>query len=166
LNTWYSLRLVVFVSGLGIAQLLSSNEAVVTSAMFNDSSLATGGTLQTGKPGFRDESTSTTPVITRYYDNFYVATPAAEPVVVYSGRTATLASTYAQRQDSTGTYSGDVPGYRGSRFFVPPAGTRARKARIAVMARRNDVVVNPDDQIADSTTIQALLTPRYVNVPR
>lgn len=164
-STWYTVRLVVFASGAAIGTLLDSGGGVIRTLQLQHSSLATGGALATGKPGFLDQSTAAASFI-RYYDNFYVATPAAESVVVYSGRTATLASTYAQRQDSTGTYVGDVPGYRGSRFFVPPAGTRARKARVAVMARRNDVVVAQDDQIADSTTIQALLTPRYVNVPR
>lgn len=165
LNTWYSLRLIAYATGFGVAQLVLSDVPVVT-AKFSDATLITAGTLATGKPAFAEFSNETSPVITRYYDNFYVSTPAAEPVVIYSGRTAEMRSTSAIRPDSTGTYYGDVPGYRGSRFFVPPAGTRARKTRIAVMARRNDVVVMADDQIADSTTIQALLTPRYVNVPR
>jgi hypothetical protein len=164
-NTWARLRLIVYATGVARAMLLDTNDAIIEEGALSSSVLATGGTLATGRPGFVDTNVGAT-AVTRYYDNFYMATPTAEPIVVYSGRTATLASTYAQRQDSTGTYSGDVPGYRGSRFFVPPAGTRARKARIAVMARRNDVVVAQDDQIADSTTIQALVTPRYVNVPR
>lgn len=164
-DIWYKLRLVVFASGAGIAWLLDSGGGVIDLGTFADAVLATGGALATGKPGFADWNFAGT-ATARYYDNFYAATPAAEQVVVYSGRTATFASTYAQRLDSTGTYSGAVPGDRGSRFYVPVAGTRARKARIAVVARRNDVVVNPDDQIADSTTIQAYTTPRYINVPR
>lgn len=163
--TWHEVRLLAFASGRAIALLLDSAGGVLATTEIQHSSIATGGALATGKPGFRDTNAVST-ASGRYYDNFYVATPAAEPIAVHSGRTATIASTYAQRQDSTGTYAGDVPGYRGSRFLVPPAGTRTRKARIAVMARRNDVVVAQDDQIADSTTIQALLTPRYVNVPR
>lgn len=163
-GAWYSLRLVVFASGSAIGTILDSGGGTIASVQLQHSSIATGGTLATGKPGFMDQCISLSGA--RYYDNFYVATPAAEPIVVYSGRTATLASTYAQRQDSTGTYAGDVPGYRGNRFYVQPAGTRSRKARIAAVVRRNDIVLNTDDQIADSTTIQALVTPRYVNVPR
>lgn len=164
-STWYGLRLVVYASGTAIGSLLDSSGAVIMTLQLQHSSLATGGALATGKPGFSDQNLLPGGGV-RYYDNFYVATPAPEAVTLYSGRTATIASTYAQRQDSTGTYSGDVPGYRGSRFFVPPAGTRSRKARIAAMARRNDIVVAQDDQIADSTTIQAYVTPRYINVPR
>lgn len=162
---WHTIRLVAFASGRAIVMLLDSGGGIIDTTEIQHSSLATGGALATGKPGFFDANLAAT-ASTRYYDNFYVATPTAEPVVVYSGRTGTFASTYAQRQDSTGTYAGDVPGYRGTRFYMPPAGTRTRKARIAVIARRNDIVVAQDDQIADSTTIQALVTPRYVNVPR
>jgi hypothetical protein len=49
---------------------------------------------------------------------------------------------------------------------VPPAGTKNRKTRIAVKSRRNDMLTSPDDQIADSLTVQATYTPRYLNVPR
>lgn len=163
--TWYALRVVVFASGAAVGHLLDSGGAILATVQVQHSSLATGGTLATGKPGFLDQLILTG-TGTRYYDNFYVATPAAEPIVVYSGRTAELRSTMAIRADSTGTYYGDVPGYRGARFFVPPAGTRSRKARVAVMARRNDVVVNSDENIADSTTIGVYVTPRYLNVPR
>lgn len=168
LNTWYSMRLIVYATGFGVAQLcLTSSGTVISTVAFSDPVLVTAATLATGKPGFGDNAQSVTPVVTRYYDNFYVATPAAEPIVINSGRTAEIRSTMAIRPDSTNTYYGDVPGYRGSRFYVPPAGTRSRKTRIAVMARRNDVAGGMiDDQIADSTTIQALYTPRYVNVPR
>jgi hypothetical protein len=165
-SAWHSLRLIAFTSGTAIATVLDAGGAVIRTVQIQHSSIATGGALATGKPGFSDQSTLGVSPSVRYFDNFYVATPAPEAVVVYSGRTGTFASTYAQRQDSTGTYAGDVPGYRGTRFYVPPAGTRTRKTRIAVVARRNDIVVAQDDQIADSTTISALVTPRYVNVPR
>jgi hypothetical protein len=164
-SVWYRLRLVVYATGRAIGMLLDSAGVLLQMVTIQHSSIATGGALATGKPGFADMNTTAT-ATSRYYDNFYVATPAAEPIVVYSGRTATFASTYAQRQDSTGTYAGDVPGYRGTRFYVPPAGTRTRKARVAVVVRRNDIAVAQDDQIADSTTVQALYTPRYINVPR
>lgn len=164
-SVWARLRLVVYASGAAMASVLDTSGAIVETGYLSSSVLATGGTLATGRPGFMDWNGGAT-AVTRYYDNFYMSTPNAEPIVVWSGRTATIGSTYAQRQDSTGTYAGDVPGYRGSRFYVPPAGTRSRKARIAVMARRNDVVVSQDDQIADSTTISAYYTPRFVNVPR
>jgi hypothetical protein len=156
---------VIFASGIGHATVTTAAGDAIYSHSFSDSVLATGGALATGKPGFLDRNALSI-ACTRYYDNFYTATPPAEPIVVYSGRTVTIASTYAQRPDSTGTYYGDVPSYRGSRFYVPPAGTAARKTRIAVVARRNDIVVNTDANIADSTTISAFYTPRYINVPR
>lgn len=164
-QAWYEIRLVAFTSGRAVALLLDGSGGILGTTEIQHSSIATGGALATGKPGFRDINPIAT-ATSRYYDDFYVSTPTAEPIAVYSGRTAEVQSTRAIRADSTGTYYGDVPAYRGTRFYVPPAGTRTRKARIAVMARRNDVVVAQDDQIADSTTIQALYTPRYINVPR
>lgn len=165
INTWARLRMIVFATGVATASLLDANNSVIETGSLASSVIATGGTLATGRPGFLDTNLGAA-ACTRYYDNFYMATPTPEPIAIYSGRTAEIRSNMAIRSDSTGTYYGDVPAYRGSRFYVPPAGTRARKTRIAVMARRNDVVTTTDDQIADSTTIQALLTPRFVNVPR
>jgi hypothetical protein len=112
-----------------------------------------------------DSSASAT-ANTRYYDNFYVATPAPEPIVVHSGRSIQFRHDGVLREDATGTYTGPPPEYVGGRFFVPPAGSAGRKARIGVIARRNDVTTMADDHIADSTTVQVFVTPRYLAVPR
>jgi hypothetical protein len=129
------------------------------------SELATGGVLATGKPRIRDfaPQSSATP---RYYDNIYIVTPPAEQVPLHSGQSIEFRHDSALREDSTGTYAGPPPEYVGSRFFAPPAGDKGRKTRVAVMARRNDVAVANDDHIADSTTVEAFVTPRYLAVPR
>jgi len=71
----------------------------------------------------------------------------------------------AIRQDSTGTYYGPVPAYRGSRFLVPPAGDENRTSRILVKAHRNDIETELSANVTDNLTIQAIVTPRYLVVP-
>jgi hypothetical protein len=165
-TTWVALRAVVFASGVGAAWLAYPTGGVFATVNFSDTVLATGGTLASGKVGFQDYFPGGFGAVTRNYDNFYAATPAPEPIAVYSGRAAEIRSDSAERQDSTGTYYGGVPEYRGGRFMVPCAGTRGRKTRVAVVARRNDTVVAPDDAVTDSTTVTVAITPRYLVVPR
>lgn len=163
--TTYKLRLIVRASGHLIATLMNAAGAPVSEIRAYHSSLATGGALVSGRPGIADQNTNSAPS-TRYYDNFYAATPASEPIVCYSGRSIEFRHNTTLRRDSTGTYSGPPPEYVGSRFYVPHAGGKTRKSRVAVVARRNDVVMAADDNIADSTTVEVRVTPRYLAVPR
>lgn len=165
LSAWYRIRLVIFSSGKFIASLMDTNNSPTTEIIGYDSNLATGGTLATGKPGIIDFNGTAT-ASTRYYDNFYAATPASEPMVLHSTQSIEFRHNTTLREDSTGTYYGPPPEYIGGRFFVPPAGGPARKTRIAVIARRNDVLTAEDDSIADSLTVQPFYTPRYIAVPR
>jgi hypothetical protein len=164
-NTWYGLRIIAYTSGLVIGHLLDSAGTILESRQAYHSSLATSGALDDGKPGFLDQHNSSV-ARTRYYDDFYAATPPAEPIVVNSTRTIQFRHDSTLRFDSTNTYAGPPPEYVGARFLVPPAGGAARKTRVAVIARRNDVMLSADDSIADSTTIQAFWTPRWLVVPR
>jgi hypothetical protein len=159
------IRLIVFSTGRGIAQILNTSGAVLATLAFTDTSLATGGTLQTGKPGFADYHPASIQG-TRHNDNFSVSTPAAEPIALYASQSIELRHDQTLREDSTGTYWGPPPSHRGSRVLLGPAGTRGRKNRLAVMARRNDIRTDTDDQIADSTTVQVAYVPRYLVAPR
>jgi hypothetical protein len=125
--------------------------------------LASGGALATGDVYLYDEQ-ATANACTRNYDNFQAWAPAI-PTVIYSGRTAEIRSDGAIRQDSTGTYYGNVPSYRGSRFLVPPAGDENRTSRILVMARRNDIEAADAENVTDNLTIQTVVTPCGVVVP-
>jgi hypothetical protein len=121
--------------------------------------IATGGTLATGKPGVRDRNISGAGF--REFTEVAVSTPAAEPVAINSSRTIQFRYDDTIRDDSTGTYTGRPPSYRGSRCLIP-VGT----SRVLAKARRNDVVTAVDDQVTDSTKIQVAYTPRYLAVPR
>lgn len=159
----HSLRLVVFASGRAIGTLQSAATAAPLDVF--DTALATGGALASGKPGFADWNTVSAPAV-RQYDNFYAATPAPEPVVIYSGRSILIGSTSTKRYDSSGSYLGDPPSYVGSRFKLTPDGGVGRKNRIAAMVKRADVTAAADDNIADSTTLTVSYTPLYLTAPR
>jgi hypothetical protein len=162
---WITVRLVVYASGRVLAWVLDANGAISAFCQGASADLATGGTLATGLQGFMDANPGSLHS-TRYYDSFYVATPAAEPIVVYSGKEAQFRYDLAQRQDSTGTYYGNVPSYRGAHLYAPQSGSAGRSTRILAKARRNDVDVAADDHVTDSTTLTADYRPRYLAVPR
>jgi hypothetical protein len=164
-NTWYALRLVVFASGGYVATLSDMAGRVVAEASGSYFELATGGAYASGTAGIADRSIGAG-AVTRYYDEVRVQTPGTEAVVVHSGQSAEIRHDGAIREDSTGTYWGDIPEYRGSRFLLPAAGSADRTSRIAVKARRNDVDTAADDQIADSLTASVTYTPRYLVAPR
>jgi len=159
-NTWYRLRLVAYASGRMLGQLLDDNGNAIVSLTGTSSAVATGGALATGKPGIRDSNNAAT-AVTRLYDDFYAATPVAEPISLYSGRTIEFRHDQTIRQDSGGTYYGRPPSYRGSRFLLP-TGT----SRVMVKARRNDPVTADATNVADNTSISVAYTPRGLVVPR
>jgi len=163
INTWYSLRLIAYASGLCVAQCLDANGSTLTQLSAIDTVLATGGTLATGKVGFSDRTAGAAGA--RYFDNFYAATPTPDPIALYSGRSLEIRSDATIRQDSTGTYYGPAPAYRGSRFHIPPAGPSVRTSRIAIKAHRGDTDANADAPVTDALTAQVAFKPRYLAIP-
>jgi hypothetical protein len=159
-STSYRLRLIAFASGRVIGQIMSDGGSLIADMQTSATVIATGGTLQTGKPGLRDRSMGTL-ALTRYFTQISVSTPVPEPIVLYSGRNMQIRYDDVLRQDSTGTYSGRPPSYRGSRFLVP-VGT----SRVLVKARRNDIEVALDSNVTDALQIQIGWTPRGLAVPR
>lgn len=159
----YAVKLVAFATGRVLGQVWLGG-AVVAEIETRSTTLATGGTLATGKFGIRDYGVTGTPP-TRFYDYPNVSTPQAEPIALYSGRQLEFRHDGAIRQDSTGTYWGQTPAYRGSRFLIPPAGDTNRTSRIAVKAHRNDIEAAPDDTLGDSIQVSGFYTPRYLTPP-
>lgn len=162
----YTLTVMALSSGIAAGFLgRAGSGAADYTLTASDPQLATGGLRAAGTGhSFKDVNTSAT-AVTRNYDNFAVWVPATD-AVVFSGRAAEFRHDSAIRQDSTGTYYGNVATYRGDRFYVPADGSANRTTRIAAKARRNDIELATDDQIADSTTVTVHLTPRYYAAPR
>lgn len=154
------LRLIVFSSGRVLGDFLAAAGSLLASVEASSTVLATAGTLATGKPGIYDYN-STASAIARYYDDFAVSTPAAEPIALYSGRTMQIRHETVYRDNGAGTYTGVPPSYRGGRFLLP-VGT----SRVAVLARRNDLEAATSANVTDSTRIQVGWTPRGLAVPR
>lgn len=164
-DAWVVLRLIAYASGKVVFQVLTYPGFVLMQQVSTISTaVATGGGLATGKPGFADRHLSVGAA--RYYTAFHHSVPAAEPIPLYSGQSLEVRSDTAIRENATGTTWGVPPHYRGSRFFVPCAGDESRKARVAVMAARDDVTVEADQGAADSTTVAVYVTPRVIAVGR
>jgi hypothetical protein len=159
-GTNYRLRLIAFASGRVIGQVMSDSGGLLTELQVLSTVVATGGALQTGKPGLRDRSIGNM-TANRYFTGFSVSTPTAEPIAIYSGKNMQVRYDDVLRQDAAGTYSGRPQSYRGSRFLVP-VGT----SRVLVKARRNDIEVVTDANFTDATQIQVGWTPRGLAVPR
>jgi len=128
-----------------------------------DADLVTGGLLAAGKFGMYDAVTNATGP-TRNYDNF-AAWVSPVDHAIWSGRTLEMRHDDTLRQNSTGTIYGRPPSSRGSRIYIPQAGDEAKVSRVAIKARRKDIDELPDDNIADSTSVQVKYTPRYLIPP-
>jgi hypothetical protein len=152
---------VVFASGraIAIAENLDAGGRVVAQVEATSSALLTAGTLASGKSGIVDVTAGAGGQL--WISDFAVSTPPAEPIALYSGRSLQWRYDATLRQDSTGTYYGQTPSYRGSRLLLQP-GT----SRVLVKARRNDIETALDDQVTDALQAQVGWTPRYLVIPR
>ncbi len=114
-----------------------------------------------GTPGERQERLlrrrTFTSVLKRKYDNFIVTEIEPAQVVCYSGKQAEWRSDSFLRQDSTGTYYGEVSN-RGGRFYLQPGGKAGIKNRIVVALRRNDTTTFASLMIAAGVNAKALQT--------
>jgi hypothetical protein len=157
----FRFRLIAYSSGTAIATTFSDDGGTTFGlAVASSTAIATGGTLATGKPGINTRNTSAINAV-HSWDDIQVSTPVAEPIALYSGRSMQVRYDDTLRQDSTGTYYGRPPSYRGARFLVP-VGT----SRVLVKARRNDVDAALDDQVTDALQVQVGWTARGLAVPR
>jgi len=154
------LRLIAYASGLAIGQVLNEYGSLLAQIQVYSSQLATGGTLATGKPGFFDRSTAGGSIV-RYYDPFSSGTPTGDPSVLFSGQSMEIRHDDVIREDSGGTFYGQVRPYRGTRFYVPPG-----IGRWALAARRADRDVAPATNVTDATNVQFGITPQYLVIPR
>lgn len=111
-------------------------------------SLATGGTLASGKPGLFDYHPNAT-AVTRTYDDFYVWQPDPDGAIL-AGQSLAIQHNGVFREDSAGTAWPRVSRYvPGDYLRVPVAGAEARTTRVIVKACRNDPTTLPDPAIDD-----------------
>lgn len=160
-GAYFQTRLIVFSSGRVIFRVFdAAGTNLIAETEATSSALATGGALASGKPGFFDLNQSSN-AIDRYFDNFQVATPAAEPIVVYADEDFRIDShSRVERANSDGTKYGRPPSWEGHRILLPPGDTR-----VAVRANRVDLDASLCDTIDDSLDVASFYTPRWLNVP-
>lgn len=128
------------------------------------SSIATGGALASGKGGIYDRGKAG--ATERRVTSINIASLAATPYCIQPSQSMEARSDSTITEDSTGTYTGPVPQYRGSRFYVPQDGSANRTSRIVVKADRNDLEESDQQTIGDTFTAQVFATPRYGVIPR
>jgi hypothetical protein len=162
-NTWYRPVLIAYASGRAILILNDANGSKLALIAAQDSVIATGGALATGRPGLMDQG-SGAGTSTRYYNSWYGSLPSAEQVVMNPGKQMEVRFDGAQRQDSSGVWGPIVA--RGKPLYLPPAGGPNRSTRITVMAHRNDLSTEAWEPLGDSLQAQVTYVPRYIAVPR
>jgi hypothetical protein len=158
---WFQIRLICYAPGHLIAQLLTDEGGLLCQLETQDARYATGGTDATGRCGLHDFQASPA-VGTHYVDDFYIAEPSAEPLVIHPNRKLEITHQDALREGPDGASWGAPPAYRGSRLFVPCDGPDNLGTRIAVRAAQNDLRTGPDSPVADTTSVSLYTRPRYL----
>jgi hypothetical protein len=160
-NAWYRLRLVAYANGLVRATVMDANYTVLDDYYRYISSVVTGGTLATGKPGFFDRGQAV--AVTRYYDNFYASAPTSD-AAIYAGRSLEVRDTTVIREDAGGSTWSTLSKYEGDYLTVPPAARENRLTRVIAKASRGDRTIIADAGI-DDIQAQLTYTPRFLVVP-
>lgn len=125
-----------------------------------DSDLATGGALAEGKIGLVDEKTGSSSE-TRYFDDFTAWVPSIG-FVCNADRAIEVTPDRVERQDAGGTFWSPVPLYRGSGFYLDPAGDDGLVNRIAAKMRRSDVKQEASTSPADPQTLGIVVKERFL----
>lgn len=162
-DTFYTVRLVVDPAGrFWVWVGLAGTPIGFPVLEGQDSALATGGTLASGKAGLRDLNETDT-LVTRTYDNFVVSVPAAD-AAIFASQSLEVRHDAVIREDSGGSVWARVSRYEGDYARPLPAGLEARSLRTIVAVHRNDPETMPDSTI-DDVSFRWYVTPRYLHVP-
>lgn len=163
LNTSYTVRLAVFAGGVWTARVsLASAAGTSFTVGGQDSALATGGTLASGRFGMYDACLASN-AITRTYDNFAAWTPVPD-AAVFASQSLEVRHDRVIREDSTGAIWTPVSSYAGDYLLIPPTGPDARTNRFIVKGSRN-APGNGADSGIDDISARLTYTPRWLVVP-
>jgi len=127
------------------------------------SSLATGGALATGKPGFYDERAGSS-AVTRNFDNFWAATPTTD-AAVYAGQSLAVTHSGAERENAAGITWNRVANYEGTYDRPGPSGAEGRTLRTIIKPARFKVAGALLEPAIDDMSARRFVIPRYLNVP-
>lgn len=158
----WSLRLLVMPSGRFALWAFTGAVAGEPILVGEDSQLATGGALASGKVGLYDANISVSVNPTRRYDNFLTFVPAAV-AACFANQSLEYRHDGAIREDSGGTIWSPIT-VDGRHLRIPPAGPEDRTSRLIVKGTRNDPATMSDPAI-DDLRATLTVTPRYLGPP-
>lgn len=159
---FYSIRLQVDTVGLWAVWVWpTGGPAGAPVGTGQDSQLATGGPLASGRPGMYDVNAQAV-AVTRRYDSFYSAPLGDTNAVIFAGRALEFRYDDTIRQSADGATWGRPTEYRGARFMLRPAGDAGRTTRVVVRAHRNDLDAAPASPVADSLDVSLAYEPRFL----
>ena len=160
MNRWWDVRLAAYTTGRMVA-LLYIDQVLIARLVANSTAVATAGALASGKPGILDDPSSAT-FPTRYYANFYAASPTVEDAAVFASQSVQVTHNNVVREDTTGTVWSAPGSYEGDYVLVPSAGAEGRSSRLIVMGSRNVLGEGPDSGV-DDLSARLFATPRYLS---
>jgi hypothetical protein len=143
-DTFFRLRLYVDAQGVWAVWLDG-----VLEGFGQDSALATGGGIASGKPGFYDAWTSALGGIDRTFDNFAAWVPPSD-AVTFASQSTELSTSGIVREDAGGTAYGPVSVVNGDLPRLPNQSS-AGTVEVFVKASRGDFAITPDIGIDDAS---------------
>jgi len=166
-GAWLTLSLNVLSTGQWTVSVIrlgsgSSVTSSLASASGSSTTLATGGTLQTGKIGIGDRNSSAT-ACTRSYDSYTASVPPTD-AVTFASRSVQLTTQGHYRLDSGGTAYGPVSVQNGDLPRLPQSSLESRTIEGMVKMSRGDLDQIPDSGI-DDISARLYYRPSYLFVP-
>lgn len=147
-----------------------SGKAILEGAPYrlsgSSEALETGNTLASGKGGIIDENVSALASPSRTVLSLSVGVFPAIAYCIQPHEAMVVLHNATLTEDPSGTYWGPPPVYRGSRLYIPQAGSVERSSRLLVKADRNDLEEADQQLIADGFKIQVNYRPRFHVIPR
>jgi hypothetical protein len=158
----FEIDLTIYATGSAVGRLRNQNGATIASVSASDSTLATGGTLASGKPGIFDAGNGTD-TYERFWDDIRVSVPPRD-AAVFASQSIEIRHDRIVREDSGGTLWVSPSSYEGDYLKVPPAGAEGRTVRVIVKSSRADPLTESDPAI-DDLSARLFVQPRFLVVP-
>jgi hypothetical protein len=161
-GSWITTQLTVDAAGRWSVYTGLQGSALSLTGSGQDSVLATGGTLATGKAGLYDQGVTSSGGCD--FDNFRAWTPASD-AAMFASQSLEIRHDRVIRESSDGTSWQSATNYEGSYLRLPPAGAEGRSLRVFVKASRSDPYTDGADSAIDDLTGQLTYTPRFLVIP-
>lgn len=144
------LRLTVFETGRAVLELYDeTGEDLIADLDVSSATLATGGSLASGKPGLWDMNDGAN-AANRWYDNVEVTVPVAADAVIFPNGYLEIRTDGIYRLGADGTGSSPIIGV-GDMPRIPPSGIEERPVELFIKWSRSDLGDIPDAGVDDAS---------------